>query len=447
MSMAFDAVVERLGKLSAAADELAGLPPMGPQFLARVGKAYTLLGAHDRAADFLRRTADATPFDASAQYNVGSALIFTGEFEEAKRRLTQAVRIEPRHYMAWYALVSLEPQTVVSNYIPALLAQFAGPDPAGDRTIHIGHALAKTYEDLGDYETAFDWLEKAKAARRAKADYSARREDALFDAAAGAYKGGRGGGWRTEAPIFISGLPRSGTTLIETILSAHPQVTAGGEFGIFPALVKHIGDGGDRHILDPQNLRDLGSADLFRLGSGYIRATRPMAGNTPRFTDKTLINSIYAGAIHRALPDARIITLRRNPMDSIISFYRTMFFAWPHVYPSVYDLENAAHHYVRFHRLADHWREVLPADRYLELSYETFVADQENQTRALLDFAGLPFDARSLDFHSQGGVVATASAVQVRRPIYDSSVGRWKRYGDKLKPAIAVLEKAGIPVD
>ena len=144
---------------------------------------------------------------------------------------------------------------------------------------------------------------------------------------------------------------------------------------------------------------------------------------------------------------ARLHAMRRNPMDSIISFYRTMFFASPHVYPSVYDLENAAHHYVRFHRLADHWREVLPADRYLELSYETFVADQENQTRALLDFAGLPFDARSLDFHSQGGVVATASAVQVRRPIYDSSVGRWKRYGDKLKPAIAVLEKAGIPVD
>ena len=443
-ALTFDAVVERLGKLSAAADELSRLPAMGPQILAQVGKAYTLLGAHDRAAGFLRAVADAAPFDASAQYNIGSALVFTGEFEEARRRLTEALRLEPRHYPAWYALVGLERQTVVSNHIPALLAQFSGPDPTGDRTLHIGHALAKTYEDLGDFETAFDWLVKAKAVRRSKADYSASREDALFAAAAQSHKAGKGAGRRTEAPIFISGLPRTGTTLIEAILSAHPQVTAGGEFGIFPSLVKHIGGGSDRHILDPENLRELAGVDPGRLGSGYIEATRPMAGDTPRFTDKTLINTVYAGAIHRALPDARIITLRRDPMDSIISFYRNLFFATPHVYPSVYDLENAAHHYVRFHRLADHWREVLPADRYLELSYEALVADQENETRRLLDFVGLPFDARSLEFHSQQGVVATASAVQVRKPLYDSSIGRWKRYGDKLRPAVAVLEQAGI---
>ncbi len=445
--MTFEAVVERLGKLSAAADELAGLPPMGPQFLARVGKAYTLLGAHARAADFLRRAADATPCDASAQYNIGSALIFTGQFEEARRRLSEAVRLEPRHYLAWYALVTLDRQTAVSNHIKALETQFAGPDPAGDRTLHIGHALAKTFEDLGDFETSFDWLVKAKAVRRSKADYSARREDALFAAAADANLGGQGTGWRTDAPIFIGGMPRSGTTLIESIMAAHPDVTAGGEFGILPSLVKHIGGGAERHLLDPQNLRDLAAADLSRLGAGYIKATRPMVGATARFTDKTPLNTLYAGVIRRALPDARIITLRRDPMDSVISFFRTLFVATPHVNPSVYDLENAAHHYVRFHRLADHWRDTLPADRYLEISYEALVEDQEGETRRLLAFAGLPFDPRSLDFHNQPGVVATASAVQVRQPLTASAVGRWRRYGDRLSPAVAILEKAGIPVD
>lgn len=448
MAMTFDTVVSRLAQLTAAADELSRALPTGAQFLAQVGKAYTMLGAHERAEPFLRRASDANPTDPFAQYNLGAALVFMGRLDEAKRRMAEAARLFPRHHMAWYTLADMEKQTHAQNYIPQLEKLYAdGPDPEGNRTLHAGHALAKTYEDLGDYETAFDWLLKAKAIRKTRAAYSAESEDALFAAAAETYKAGRGEGFPSAAPIFVCGMPRSGTTLVEAILAAHPDVTSCGEVAIMPALVKHISGGGARHILDPANLRDTADIDLAKLGRGYIEATAPVAGETPHFIDKTPLDYLYAGLIHRALPQARIICIRRDPMDSVAAFFRTMFVATPHVYPSVYDLETAAHHYVRFHKLADHWREVLPADRYREQSYEALVDDQEGQTRELLAFVGLDFDPVTLNFHDQPMVVSSASAVQVRRPVYRSSLGRWKRYGDRMKPAVDILRKAGIEVD
>ncbi|MBX7250112.1 MAG: sulfotransferase [Caulobacteraceae bacterium] len=442
-----DRAVGRLGALASACDELSRLPPMGPQFLLRVARAYTLLGAHDRAVPFLQRAVEAAPSDVNNQYSLGAAYVFTGQFDAARRHLKEAVRLQPRHWMAWYSLVDIDRQTPESNYIPQLEALFAPPDEEGSRHIHIGHALAKTYEDLGDYETSFDWLVKGKAARRARAEYADADEDALFAAAPATLAGGKGKGHPSQAPIFIGGMPRSGTTLVEAILSAHPDVTAGGELGIAPALVKHVSGGSDRHLLDPANMREIAEADMGLLGRAYIDATRTVAGATPHFTDKTPIDILYAGALHRALPNARFICVRRDPMDSVISFFRTMFVTTPHVYPSVYDLETAARHYVRFHRLADHWREAMPADRYREVRYEALVADQEGQTRALLDFVGLPFHFATLSFHDRPNVVSTASAVQVRKPMYKTALGRWKRYGERLAPAVKILRDAGIAVD
>ena len=439
-------VINRLSSLTAAADELASLPPMGPQFLSRVGRAYTMLGAHDRALPYLQRAVNATPFDASAQYAVGAAFLFLGQFDDARRHLKEAVRLEPRHFMAWYSLVDLDKQTAEANHIPRLEALAAQPDTDGTRTLHMGHALAKTYEDMGQYDVAFDKLARGKAVRGAKAAYSDEKEDAMF-AAAAETANLKGQGFPSGAPIFIGGMPRSGTTLVEAILSAHPDVTACGEVAMFPALVKHLSGGSDRHILDAANLREITAADPRDLGRAYLESTRVVAGDTPHFTDKTPLNALYAGLIHWALPNARFICLRRDPMDSVISFYRTMFVATPHVYPSVYDLETAARHYVRFHRLADHWRETLPPDRYREVRYEDLVADQEGETRRLLEFVGLGFDPRTLAFHEQQSMVSTASAVQVRKPMYTSALGRWKRYGDKLQPAADILTAAGIAID
>lgn len=439
-------IVGRLAGMKAAADDLARLPPMGPQFLARVGRAYSLLGDHREASDFLRRAADAAPYDAGNQYNLGAALIFTGQLDEARKRLKEALRIQPRHYLALYSLVSIEKQTPEANRIGHMTALFDGPDPTGDRTLHLGHGLAKACEDLEQYEEAFDWLVKGKAVLGGQANYSSAQDDALF-AAATAAGSGPADGYESDEPIFIGGMPRSGTTLVDVILDAHPQVTAAGETGLFPNLVKHFGGGSQRQVMDPANLQGVSDKDLADLGRAYVESTRPISGETPRFTDKTPINGLYAGLIHRALPNAKIICTRRDPMDSVISFFRTLFLSTEHVYPSVYDLEQAAAYYVKFHKLADHWRATLPPERYLEVRYEALVSDQEGETRRLLEFLGLEFDERTLRFYEQDNVVGTASAGQVRQPVYTSAVGRWKRYGDRLRPAIDILRQAGIEVD
>jgi len=437
-------IVGRLRQLNAAADELSRAAETDPSLPERVGRVYTMIGAHDRAAPLFRRAVALMPTDANAHYSLGAALVFLGEFDEARAHLKRAVELEPRHFAAWYSLVTLEAQTAASNHLEALQAQFAGPDPDGLRTLHIGHALAKTYEDLGDYETAFDWLVKAKAERRKKANYSSVGEAATFAAAQAAAGYGKGKGFGTDEPIFIVGMPRSGTTLVEAIVSAHPDVAAGGELGLIPVLAQHFSGGADRPLLSAANFTGLADVDLNTFGRAYLEATRPVSGKSPRFLDKTTIDALYAGFILRALPNAKVICLRRDPMDSIVSYFRHMFFAWPHVYPSIYDLTHAAEHYVRFHALADHWRETLPADRYREQSYEALVADQEGQSREILEFLNLPFDQGVLSFHDRDNVVSTASAVQVRQPVYGSAVGRWKRYGDRLQPALEVLQKAGL---
>ncbi|HYE43603.1 MAG TPA: sulfotransferase [Caulobacteraceae bacterium] len=442
-------IVGRIAGVRAAADELARAATTDPDMLNRVGNAYAMIGVHDRALEFYRRAANAAPFHAGCFYNLGSVQSFTGDFEASRRSLARAVELDPDLHQAWLSLVLLDRQTREGNHLPRLEGMFnlPAPDPDGNRALHLGHAIAKTYEDLGDPVASFDWLVRAKEGRRRNAEYSPVREQALFTAAAETLKPASGPGFDTEEPVFVLGLPRTGTTLVDRILSAHPDVTSAGELNNFPLLVRHFSGVRGTRLLEPSMFEAIAGADMAELGRRYLESTRPITGAAARFTDKTPINVVFAGLIHRALPNARIVCLRRDPMDSVLSYFRQIFFHPKHPYPSVYDLRNAAIHYAHFHGLADHWRRVLPADRFLELRYETLIADQEGQTRRLVDFVGLPWDPRCLDFHSQPGVVATPSAVQVRQPIYSSSIGRWKRYGDRLAPALDVLKRAGVLAD
>jgi len=250
-----------------------------------------------------------------------------------------------------------------------------------------------------------------------------------------------------QEPIFIVGLPRSGTTLTDRILSSHRDVFSAGELGNFALILKRAARTPPPFVLEAETLKAGLDLDPSELGKRYIDSTRPRTGHTPRFVDKMPLNFFYAGLIHRALPNARIICLRRNPMDSCLSNYRQLLATSASNYDYALSLDSMGRYYARFARLAAHWRASLPADRFTEVWYEDIVLNQEGETRRLLDFAGLDWDPACLNFYENAAPVATASSVQVRRPLYATSIGRWKRYGDALASLQSALEAEGIDID
>ncbi len=240
-------------------------------------------------------------------------------------------------------------------------------------------------------------------------------------------------GCPSREPIFVVGLPRSGTTLVERILSAHSQVQSAGELQNFGVALKRAAATPSNRVLDPQTIEQGTHCDFAAVGQRYVDSTRPLTGSTPHFVDKLPLNFFYIGFIHFALPNAKIVCLRRQPLDSCLSMYRQLFAVTFSYYNFTYDLADIGRYYSLFDRLLAHWRRVLPG-KMLEVSYESLVAEQEPTTRALLEFCGLPWEARCLDFHSNVAPIATASSVQVRAPLYGTAVGRWRRYAAELEP-------------
>lgn len=408
--------------------------------------AFRITGDYpSSAAQFLRLTR-LSPGNTHYLFELGQTQEYLGQFNEAVASYEASLAAEPLNYKARQALVQLQKQSAVSNQIAELEKQFALSDSDGWRTLHLGHALAKTYEDFGDVKRSFEWLTRAKQKRRQLFPYSLATEEAISSAAR-AVRLEAGAACDAADPIFITGLPRSGTTLADRILSSHPDVTSAGEIGNFLQMLKLMSASPALESLGADMLTRASGVDFARLGRAYIDSTRPLTGATPRFIDKAPSNFLLAPIILRALPNARVIVMRRHPMDSVLSNYKQIFPIEDHYYNYVYDLEWTAQKFVLFDRLIAHWREVLPADRFLVLQYEDLVANQEARTRELLTFCGLAWDARTLSFHENAAGVATPSARQVRQAMNSQAVGRWAKYGAALDPARRVLERAGVSLD
>lgn len=448
--MSLEADVEKfvgtLAHIRRVAAQTAAASPNDPAVQHGVGRAYSATGEHRLALAHFARAAQLQPGNPAYQYDLGVAEQFVGNFDSARRAYQRAFQLAPGFWRAAVSLALLDRQTAVSNMIPVLERMVPGPDPDGLRVLHLGHALAKAYEDLGAPEKSFEWLLRAKAGRARVSPYDFSREQRLFAAAAATWPEGHvpPPGHGSSEPIFVVGLPRTGTTMVDRILSSHPDVSSAGELSHFPQIVARMAIPGAQQSIETAAFERARGLDFARLGKAYVESTRPLTGHVQRFVDKAPINFLYAGLIAQALPNARIVCLRRRPMDSVLSNFRQMFATPQPYYNWVYDLRNTARNYVLFDRLCAHWRRVLPPARYMELSYEELVDEQEPQTRRLLDFCGLSWDPRCLAFHENAAAVATPSSVQVRSPVYRSAIGRWKKYGALLDPAREVLEQAGI---
>jgi tetratricopeptide (TPR) repeat protein len=427
---------EEAVKLAEAADRLAP----DPYSQDTIGVVMTRAGLHEKAAEHYGRAARSGAATGYI-YNHAATLQFLGRFDEARDQYRKVLARDPQHGPSWAGLVQITKQTKEQNEI-ARLSMIASKSSDDAQAIYVlGHALAKAHDDIGDYAHAMKWLDNAKLRLRGRYDEA---EEAAMFAAAERSVAAKTSGFAEARPVFVVGMPRTGTTLVERILSSHSEVDSAGELNDFPyALKAATGVKDDRLISAP--LIDAGmTADLARVGRDYVARVSGTMGFAGRFVDKLPVNAFLAPLILQALPEARVVMLRRHPADVVVSSYRQDFAQAGRMLDYTLSLEATAEHVVRFDHMAKAFAAALPKYRYCEVRYEDLVADLEGQVRRLLEFCGLGFEAACVRFEENASPVATASAAQVRQKIYASSVARWKKYRPWIDVALRRLVDAGV---
>ena len=439
--------LHRQAEADVAIERALALGPREARTFDTAGVVLSRGGRHGRAVRCFERAAALEPGNAGFQFNLASSLKFLGRFDEAEAAYEACIAADPRHWPAYSALGQLPRRQGGHEHLARLQSLLDEGGLDIDAELHLRQALAKELEALGRYDEAFAHLLAARARKRAASRYAFGRDAALFEAVTRATPEplSLDAAATNDAPIFVVGMPRTGTTLLERMLASHSQVASVGESQNFAVLLKRATGTRTPTVLDPETIARAATVDVAALGREYLERTRPH-GDRPRFVDKMPLNFFYLGHIARALPGARFVALRRHPLDTVVASFRQLFATSMPYYEYAYDLGDAARYWLAYGALIEHWQKVLPG-RLVELGYESLVNEPERTLRAVLDHCGLPWEAACLEFNRNPEAVATASAVQVRQPIYASSVGRWRRYQAHLAPALTVLAAAGIELD
>lgn len=398
----------------------------------------------EEAHAWLEKALAVAPADSGILYDLAMAEYHLNRPDEAEAHIAGLLEKEPFHGAALHLRSALRTWGGEQNHVEDLRRRLA-EGPAHPRFVAaVNYALARELEDLGRYEEAVGALDTGARAYRSTLDYDSAAELSGHEGIRSVFSREKlealTPGYREEQPVFIVGMPRSGTTLVERILSGHSQLASIGEFTEFPRLY------GIR--LRKQFSRETGRTpsqasmdlDFAELGKAYCQAARELAGKAPGFVDKLPYNFLYCGYILAALPNARLIHLTRHHLDTCYAVYKTLFFG---AYSFSYDLDELASYYISYHRHMAHWRAVMPG-RILDVSYEALVQEPEAQVRRIVEWCGLPWEPSVLDFHQQQRPSMTASAMQVRRPIYLDSIGSWRRAEERFAPLKARFEAAGI---
>ena len=410
-----------------------------------LGNLYSQLGNQSAAIDCFRQAVAIEPEVAHHWFNLGLCLQSRGDLQDAEQAFDKAIELKPGEAEPWLHRSRLRKQLPENNHVQELeTALLERGEVQWRQEMNLRYALAKELEDLGEYDRSFEQLQAGSSLRRSHMNHDPASDIAAmalirqtYDSSylAGAV------GFDNREPIFIVGLPRTGTTLVERILGSHSAVYAAGELNNFAeCLSSQVAPKkpGDRMAF----IRLAADVDSKVLGQQYVESTRPQTGNTDRFVDKLPLNFLYCGLIKRALPNARIIHLQRDPMDACYAIYKTLF---KQAYPFSYDLRELGEYYLAYRDLMDHWHGLMP-DSILRLDYEKLVSDQENESRRLLDFCQLPWEPACLEFHRNQAPSMTASLAQVRQPVYTSSIGKWRYYSRQLEPLRAVLTAGGVTI-
>ena len=412
---------------------------------ARAGLAGLLreLSRPREAIAHLRRLAASRPDDLDLMLSLGETLEESGEIAEADVLFEKAVERAPRSPRALHALFErrrAKAGDVSTERLLDLAAELPGMSRQDRILIHF--SLAKALAELEEPERGFSHLIQGNALRREAIDYDEARVLAALDRIPTVFSGP----WPQTAPdpgapalipIFIVGMPRSGSTLIEQVLGSHPKVFAGGERSDFLAAMRASGLEGSRGAPSyPNSVASSAPSAIHAVGLDYVRRLTAVADGAGWATDKTPANFALVGLIHIAIPGARVIHSVRDPIDTCLSCFATLFAADQ---PFAFDLGELGRYYAAYDRVMAHWRRALPPRTMIEVRYEDMVADLEGQARRILDYCGLPWAPSVLDFHRSARPVRTASLRQVRQPIYRSSVRRWRPNEAVLRPLSKAL--------
>lgn len=431
------------GKLDPAIDVLRGAMtrhPRDPQPCVTLGNLLMRAGRQRDALAFYDMALQRNPNFAPAHFNAGVALTMLGKLDGARTATETALKLDPG-LGGYYQLASLDGLKAGDPVIPRLEELLERRDVRPDIKVDAGFALARVYDAAGDAARAFPPLKRANDLKRASIQYDIAEDEervnriiAFFTA--DFFRRFQPLADSELAPIFVLGMPRSGTTLTEQILGSHSQVMSGGELDYMIDIARRMGETwGGRGEASPGTAEQV-QADLRGAAASYAQKGAWLQGRRPHFTDKMPGNFMFIGLIHLMFPRARIIHCRRDPVDTCLSCYQRLFTSYV---PYSFDLTELGSYYRLYERVMAHWHAVLPPGRILDVDYETTVDDPEGSVRRILDFCGLPFEPACLEFHDTQRAVATASATQVRKPIYKTSVRRWKKYATELAPLLKAL--------
>ena len=402
------------------------------------GIALSRIGLQEIASKHLLRAAELEPGIASNHYNLARTLLLLGRVDEAEQRLDRVLEIDPGDSQAHVLRSGIRTQTADSNHISELSDAILHASTDPDR-VHLGFALAKEWEDLGEFENSFNALAGAAALRRNAIQYSPESEldtmqkiREVFDA--DTVK--RGGGYINAAPVFVVGMPCSGIALVDGILGVHPVVTSAGERQGFATELQNLCE--ERFGALPPTPAELiekaAQIDFEALGEAYIHSTRNISRESAHFVDRLSFNFLYCGLIHLALPKAKIVMLQRDPLDTCFAAYRTLFDGG---YSYSYDLEELANYFVEFYRLSRHWLDCL-GDRIHVVRYEELVSMDRAVVEALLDYCGLTHDSECFRYRDSFEPMSSASA------LHTASAGLSRDYLEYLRPIRAILDAAEI---
>jgi tetratricopeptide (TPR) repeat protein len=407
---------------------------------ALMGSIYAETERPALAEKAYERALQVKPDSPEGMLGLGHLCVENGEIERAETLFLRALELKPDNIAAHVHMIQAKKVSPENVHFAALLEEEKNADQHSDnRKMSLHFALGKCYDDSKDYDRAFPHFLEGCRMKRSKLSYDPDAATKQFEELKEIFSkdfidSRRGAGDSSDLPIFVLGMPRSGTTLTEQIIASHPDVFGAGELPDLLRITHRKTD--PATTMFPDNLRYLDAATLTAWGGEYIGALRKRSPDAKHITDKMPANFFALPLIHLMLPNAKIIHVNRNPVDTCVSCFTRLF---NRKQEHTYDLAELGRYYAEYSRLIDRWRAVLPAGAFYDVQYEEIVADQEGQARKLLEYCGLAWDDACIDFYKTKRQVRTASVTQVRQPIYNTSVERWRKYEKHLGPLLDEL--------